>query len=186
MNKANIILGVGVVVALVLGVWAVTKTPSQNTVREVVREVGAMPGSSLEGPEFCVSGSCSWNQSGSLKIGTTTPLALKSAPATTTLLAFNCDIKTASSTATVWDFARATSAFATTTAIGTPYTVAASASAFIMASTTQSVVNNEALVFPPNTYLVVGVRQGFSTFAQAAAGATSFAPVGKCAAVWRY
>lgn len=55
MNKANIVLGVGVVVALILGVIGVVRTPSQ-TQKVIERIVGASPGPRIDYPVIELAG----------------------------------------------------------------------------------------------------------------------------------
>jgi hypothetical protein len=106
-----------------------------------------------------------------LRQATSTVCAIKSPAATSTMPIGGVRVTTASSTATIWDLARASTPFATTTAIGTAYNVAGSAMADIQASTSPSA--GAATVFPPNTYLVIGVRQSITAGDTAGTGSVT-------------
>lgn len=113
-----------------------------------------------------------------MRQATTTPCNITSPlNATTTLNYAEVHIVTASSTATQWDIAESPNAYATTTAIDSPYLVAAGAQADILASTSPAA--GAVTIFPPGSHLVIGVRQGISSGDTTGAG---FVPVGKCSA----
>ena len=116
MNKANIVLGVGVVVALILGVMGAFKTPSQNIVERIVdRTVGAIPGTEVDSQEFTINGvtqyyySCEFQNS-----STSTPCSFKSPSASTTIEYLGFQLEENSSGWAVYA-ARATNSWATTT-----------------------------------------------------------------------
>jgi hypothetical protein len=122
------------------------------------------------------------NQTIALRKATTTPCAIKSPNATSTLVRFTTRIDIASSSATIWDIARSTTAFATTTAIGTAYNIVAAASGFIDASTTPTTTQTN--IFAPNTWVVLGARGGNSTGDNTTP--LGFVPTGTCTAQFVY
>lgn len=102
---------------------------------------------------------------------TTTPWALQSPSATSTLIAAWCRVDVSSTTASTLTIARAATPYATTTLLGR-YGIAANAQATVVASSTPTA--GEATTFSPNTYLVVGMAGGIGTFS----------PSGSCGALW--
>lgn len=105
----------------------------------------------------------------------TTVAAQKSPSATSTLTFGGCNFTRASTTATVVTLAKATTAFATTTFLGS-VSIAANAQGYVMATTSLPV---GSAVFSPNTYFVVGMQD-----ATPDAGAGTFSPVGTCSVEW--
>lgn len=115
----------------------------------------------------------------SLVQASTTVCAIQAPAATSTLLSALVRFDLASSTAMAVDIAKSSTAFATTTKIGTTYTVAAGGQATIVASTTGSVAG-DATLFAPNQWLVVKMEAvGPKTALE-----VGNAPVGSCKAVW--
>lgn len=163
MNN-KIIVGLVVVAILLGGFGAIKQSKNITQVREVVKEVvGSSTGPDSPSPYQKYGGGYgvrTWKYGYALTQATTTPCAFLSPAATSTLLSAGLKLDVASTSATVWTFAQATSAYATTTAIGTDYAVAASAKAFVQASTSPAALART--VFAPNTYLVIGVRGGDS------------------------
>lgn len=104
---------------------------------------------------------------------TTTVCAIKSPAATSTLIYGSAQFDTSSTSASTVTLAKATTAFATTTAL-TRVAVSANAKATVMASTTPLLATGaiNGLVFAPSTYFVVGMEGGAGTFS----------PVGSCSA----
>lgn len=102
---------------------------------------------------------------------TTTPFAFKSPAATSTLTFGGCNFTTASTTGTVVTLGKATTAFATSTFLGS-VSIAANAQGFVMATTSLSV---GAAVFSPSTFFVVGMQDTTPE-----AGAGTFSPLGSC------
>lgn len=116
-----------------------------------------------------------------LRTATTTPCAIKSPNATSTLVRATLQLNVATATASVWDLAKASNAFATTTLMDTAYHVAASAMALIEASTTPTA--GQKNIFAPNTYIVFGERGGITAGDTAGTG---FVPAGSCTAQFVY
>jgi hypothetical protein len=97
-----------------------------------------------------------------------------------------CQLDVASSSATKWDFAQASTRYATTSSLVANIDVGAGANGYIgytVATTSYDASSNS--VFPPNKYLVVGARGGFTKYADGQAG-TGFTPSGTCYARWTY
>lgn len=133
-----------------------------------------------------------------MRQATSTVCALRAPAATSTLVWGGISVRTASSSATIWDLAKASSGFATTTIIATS-TIAASAQGAIAAASTTNATTTQALaniqsfawtqesarriiadrIFGPREYFVVGVRAGISNSDTAGTG---FVPVGTCSA----
>lgn len=108
---------------------------------------------------------------------TTTVCAIKSPAATSTLVFAGVNFTVSSSTASLVTLAKATTAYATSTALNTLTLAANAQGAQIATSSTATVgvVGNN--IFSPNTYFVVGMQD---TTPQAGAG--TFSPVGSCSA----
>lgn len=107
-----------------------------------------------------------------LSTATTTVCAIQSPAATSTLRYFGIKFDVSSTTASIITIAKATTAFATTTQIGTDYNIAANAQGFIQASTSPAA--DAATVFAPNTWIVVGMRGGTGTFSPTGACQATF------------
>jgi len=108
-----------------------------------------------------------------LKTATTTICAIQAPAATSTLLSAGVKLDVSTTTASIVDLAKATTAFATTTKIGTTYNVAANAQAMINASTTPAA--GDTTIFGPNEWFVVNMVGG--------AGLT-VSPTGACHATF--
>jgi hypothetical protein len=168
MNKTiKIVLGLIVVIAVV---WVGVTFP------KIKEQLGANPGPvlaqtiSLAGYELTSAKAAPIQAS-------TTICALKSPNATSTLLAAGVKLDTSTTSAFFIEIAQATTPFATTTLIGTKYSVAASAKVTIQASTTPTAT--DATLFAPNTYLVAKWVVAGGAYA-----ATNNAPKGTCEALW--
>lgn len=86
MNKANIVLGVGVVVALILGIVGAFRTPTQGVIERVVEKgYGAIPGSEVFSSTFTVNGVVKHYYSCNFKnFASSTPCSYKLPQASTT------------------------------------------------------------------------------------------------------
>lgn len=168
MNKLILsVVGLVAVVGLLFGIKAYEK-PSQT----VNTTVGAVSGPDTYFPYH--ANNDLRHQDGRYALsnaGTTTPLAVLSPAATSTLSQYSsCNLSVGSTTQTVITIAKATSAFATSTVLSTT-TVAANAAAYLPTSTTTAVVDSAAgrltltdRAFAPNTYFVFGMQGGIGTF----------------------
>ncbi len=140
----------------------------------------------LASPDFPTD----WYKVGGVKVtskwmtmatATTTPCALQAPSATSTLIYAAVDFAPASSTAVVsMVLAKDSTAYATTTAIGSIITIPSGVHRTIVASTTAISTTDSVdnITFEPGYYLVMSM-QG------AGNGAVTASPVGKCTAVWR-
>lgn len=179
MNKLNYIaLGVSVVALLVVGVVyfsAPTQVPIDNEslVAKIRDMVGAMPGNVIQADSIVVNNQETKQYSQDLKKATTTPCAIKSPSATSTLDYASITFKTSTTTQSVLHIAKAATNTATTTLIGTAYTIAASAQATVVASSTANTTGAVG-VFAPNQWLVFGLQGGTGTVS----------PTGNCQARW--
>lgn len=180
MNK-NLLTGVGVVLALALGLIGSLKG-GETVVREV-QNLGAVSSPAILSPWFSFGGARFWGSEVDLTTATTTICAVQAPAATSTLVAnaSTVSFRTSSTTDSTVTVAKATTAFATTTLLRT-VSIAANAQAdFTMASTTSVdstaawALEQSNLVFAPNEWLVVGMAGGIGTFS----------PVGACSPVWK-
>lgn len=138
---------------------------------------GALAGPDIPSPYLMWGNVREYRGGQALTQATTTPCAIQSPAATSTLVELGVKVDVASSTvSTRWDIAKATTAFATTTAIGTLQNIPAGAQAFFHASTSPAAGAVE--VFAPNTWVVIGVRDGITP----GTAGTGFVPVGRCQA----
>lgn len=172
------LLVVGVVVALVLGGYAVSKKPVVVTKDGV--QVGAVSSPDI-GSYAVIGGSVlRGGATKSLTQATTTVCAIQSPAATSTLLAGSIKFSVSSTTASTITIGKATTPFATTTLLRTE-SVGANAQATIPFASSTSVASAAAwaleqtnLTFAPNTYVVVGMAGGTGTFS----------PTGECRALF--
>ena len=171
----NALLGALGALILIIGIAAFNlPTPVVNVapvVEKIVEKpLGAIPGTEITGPNFTV-GNVEVIQDGrAMTTGTTTPYAFR--PAATSTLAFaECLYDAASTTLSLWTFAKATTPYATTTRLGEQKSVAGGTKATFTATTSPATTLNNDLVFTPNQYFVVGVQGGTagSTFSLTAA-----------------
>ncbi len=177
MKIFNTIVVAGVV-ALVVSLGAYTYfAPVKQAVDSTF---GSASSPSVNGNCMDVNGVTRCSQRIAVRAATTTPCALKSPSATSTLASASVLLRTSSSTATTWTLAKSANPFATTTSLG-DHVVAGSAQAAILATTTATVGLNDKTVFGPNTYLVVSEVGGIT--AGDAAG-TGFVPAGSCNATF--
>lgn len=139
---------------------------------------GALSGPDIPSPYLQWGGVHEFRGENDMAGATTTPCYIQSPSGTSTLDYAAFRLSVASTSATRWDFARATSPYATTTAIGSVHLVAAGEQTTAFASTTGA--NGPSIVFPPNNYLVIGARGGISDGDGAVA--TGFQPRGWCQA----
>lgn len=161
---------VGVAVLLFLGVSFYAKVPT------VPATFGAATSPDISSPYISFGNHPLWaNHVTSLIQASSTVCSLQSPAATSTLISAGIQFTLASSSAVIVDLAKSASPAATTTKIGTTYTVGASNQATIVASSTGSVAG-DATIFAPNTYFVVKMDGGV--------GSANNAPIGSCYALW--
>lgn len=142
--------------------------------------LGSVAGPDINGPYFAVNNLVFWPIRLTLKQATTTPCALKSPSATSTLIAGGINFAVSSSTAITVVAAESATAFSTTTLINSQ-SVAGPSGDLNAASTTISalVVSND--IFPPNSFLVFSETGGITAGDATGAG---FVPKGSCFAEW--
>lgn len=153
MSKIQKIVGVGVLVAVVIAI-GVSYPKIQQSVPQVL---GNIPGPDIYLPYINLNGVQIWSTRQALALATTTPCAIKSPAATSTLEYASAMVTVASSTATTWTVAKATTAFATTTKLGT-FSLSSAVQGTMVASTTpvsgSALAVDEINTFAPNTYIV--------------------------------
>lgn len=162
MKNTLLAAGVSAVVAtLVLaGFLSTIKPMPSNPIRTIA---GALSGPDISSPYLQWGGVSTWRGSTALATATTTPCAIQSPAATSTLVRTQVRITTATSTATIWTVAKSATPFATTTALQQDTTLASGIFGTMthFASSTLGVGTTLALdmkdVIAPNTYIVWGV-----------------------------
>lgn len=153
---SNKLISIGVIASLILGIIGISK-PAQVVEKEAPI-VGALTGPDINYPYLAVSGVRREFRSMEL-VSSTTPCALQSPSATSTLEHLSVEVRTASSTATTWTFAKASTAFATTTRLNVFSLSSGVLGTMVGTSTPTGVtaVVDDTNVFGPNTWAVVGV-----------------------------
>lgn len=134
----------------------VTKVITEVVNQPVPRVLGALTGPEIPSDYVTFGGLRHEYRVGTLRAATTTPCALMSPPATSTLLVGTLQVLVGTSTATTWSIAKATTAFATTTNFATVPVASGQ-----VGTSTVPVLANGAGVFAPSTFLVFGL-QGFN------------------------
>lgn len=164
---SSLLASIGAVLAAVvvfLGASNITVSPTDTV-------FGAISGPDITSPYLSVNGVQSWYTKKGLVTSTTTPCAIKAPAATSSLESASVLFRTSSTSASVVTIAKAATAYATTTRLGTVTAIAANAQASIVGTTTAA----NGVVFAPNEWLVVGMQGGVG----------SFSPVGSCQAVFQ-
>lgn len=186
MKNSTIIGGVGVAVALVLSVLAITNQPTEKVVREVVEkqvQVGAIPGDSWEVRCPKINGVQTCFDSLSFQQATSTFCVVPRPSATSTLKSFTGKNTSATSTTVVYVLEKVTNPYApwlakatSTNVIASGILAANSDVAFTYVATSSSVgfgvgkiLVDEAVEISPSDYLVFyGKNGGGGTINQAA------------------
>lgn len=183
MNKPlSYLLALVLIVAAGFGVYFGAHQTASPSVA-----VGSANGPDLGSPYFIVGGLTEWKWKLTLNSvnpktqATTTPCAIQSPNATSTLGQAFVTFTTGTTSATVITIAKAATRYATTTVIGNSIAIAAGAQSTVSATTTTANGNANDRVFAPNQWLVVGVA-GAITSGDAAG--TGYKPVGRCGATW--
>lgn len=171
MNK-NILATVGIVLALALSIFAMTKhtelTPSQK--------VGAVASPDILSPYFSYGDVRHWAaRTASLVQASTTFCNLQSPAATSSLVSASIRFTLASTAAATIEVAKSLTPDATTTLLGTKFAIGASATPEVIASTSAS--DGTPVVFGPSQWFVVKVMGSGSN--------AGFAPTGVCQGLWR-
>lgn len=125
-------------------------------------KLGSVASPDIQSPYFSVGGVRIWaNGSDSLVQSTTTPWAYQF-QATTTVLFAGCKLDVSSTTAVTARLSKATTAFATTTALG-QLAVAANGKGTLIASTTLT-AGYTSTIFEPRSWIVFSMQGGTGTF----------------------
>ena len=197
-NKiTSLAIGAVAVLALIFGATSYFGTPEVQSVPQVVKgpqgergpagpqgpvgpvgprgpagtseKVGALTGPDIPYPYISVGGVATYFSRGALQTATTTPCAIATPPATSTLMYSGVNITTATSTATTWTVAWSTSPYlGSTTPLAAAFSLASGAqgSFDVVASSTATAANSVGGILPPNSYLVwtvAGTRPADST-----------------------
>ena len=152
----KLVIGLVLVIVLTLGVVF----PRGNSVVEriVDNTLGAVAGptSTFDCEEHNGIRTCFTKRA--LTLATTTPCAIKSPNATSTLTHNSLRVSVATSTAVVWTVAKSATAFATTTRLNL-VTLASGEQGTLVGTTTAlgvNIVTDDIATFAPNTYVVWG------------------------------
>lgn len=161
---------IGVILVLLVGfsVFFFKGTPKDTT-------IGALGGPDNYLPYFGVNGVRDYFSKTALSKATTTPCAIKSPVSTSTLLSASLQVTTATTTATTWTLAKATTGFATTTPIAT-FSLGSGAQGTLTSVASTTGVDGLSTI-SPNTYVNFGVA-GIGQL-------TSDKLLGTCQAVFR-
>jgi hypothetical protein len=179
--KQNLIVVLALALGLVSLSVAVFKTPAQvvSTTDQPGETLGAQPGPDYYGPYLGLNDVKTFSLHKALATATSTPCAIQApTTGTSTLLRTSVKIDGATSTATTWHVAKATSAFATTTLLVGPISLSSGAKGsmvYIASSTFASIDSNDT--FAPGAWVVWGAS-GFLP-----AGTTKL--TGSCEASWQ-
>ena len=165
--------GIAVAASLIVGL---TIARPVNTVVERVTDgkLGAVSSPVIQSPYFSFGGVTEWaSHTDGAIAATTTPCALQSPAATSTIQFGSFRVASTSASATYIEFGKSTTPYATTTSLGI-LTLGAGAQGTLVASTTANWASLDgSAVFSPNTYFVAKV-----------AGAGNTQLNGTCNAVW--
>lgn len=155
MNIKKITIGLAIALVALTGF---VLGGGRIVIRETAERLGALAGPDIASPFLKWGGLETWRGSMALNTATTTPCAIQAPSATSTLDFSSLTIQTASSTATTWTVAKATTAFATTTPLRNNISLGSGAQGTMLhiASTT-AVAIDSVDVFGPNEWLVWSV-----------------------------
>lgn len=152
MNN-KLLVGIALAVLAVLGgLWLDKPEPVV-----VERQLGALAGPDIPYQYLNVGGLRHEFRSMVLATATTTPCALQSPAASSTLLHAGLRISTATSTATVWTASKAATAFATTTAFD-QFSLGSGVQGSMFVGAASSTAPDEASVIGPSQWIVWGVQ----------------------------
>lgn len=160
MNLKDLILGGAVVATIFLiafVVFSLSPTKTQKTDVTQPQTYGAAGSPIVSGGCMDVNGVVTCPSKFALTLATSTPCAVKSPAATSTLLAAAMRVSSTSAAATYIEFGKATTQYATTTSLGI-VTLGANAQGTAIASTSRAWPSIDGpTLFSPNTYLVVKI-----------------------------
>lgn len=151
MKLSKVIGGIAVVALVAIGAFTLSRPHATAPVaQDSTQQAGSVSGPDLYSPYFNVNGVYRWFYKQALTRATTTPCAIKSPAATSTLFFADVNITTATTTATTWSNAFATTPYATTTLNATAFSVASGAQGAL-------IVNATSTPIAPNTWVVWGM-----------------------------
>jgi len=180
MNKIISIIAAALGIAILVVVFVAVNRPINVDVNvpEQPIEYGTSP--DIMSKYLCVGGVCKFTgRSSTLASASTTPCALQSPAATSTLSFFSVHLSTSTTTAGIFDIGKsATDKTSTTTRLTTVNTFAANDTIdfYLTSSTTPISSAVHQFMFPPNTWLVFKMAGGIT--------AGTYSPVGSCQAEW--
>ena len=174
----NKVIGIVATIALIVGVVAYNKAPKtivgaqgpqgpkgesvrgpqgpagKDGVTTVVTKLGAVASPDIPSPYISWGGVAEYRAFAALKTATTTPCAIQTPAATSTFSFASFKVTTGTSTdATIWTIATSTTAFATTTLVGT-FSLPAGATGEFAATSGATLITAPLL---PNSWVVFGV-----------------------------
>lgn len=172
MNK-TVLGGIGISLALVLSLIGVFK--HSTVVQPVTQQFGGTS-PDFASPYISIGGISEWYSRSSTLVSSTTPCAIQSPIATSTLQQGSFDFSSSTATGgpnttTRVTIAKSATAFATTTTLAQISMSSPVMNFPLIASTTPPAGSANTLVFQPNTWLVVSVE-----------GATGYSFTGTCTA----
>lgn len=167
MNK-NILVNVivSVIVVILAFILFGGKTIVEKVIVEKQNQVGAIPGDTVNTPCFTINGIQRCYTKVGLKQATTTPGAIKTPSASSTLEYASCEVSNATTTGThTLTIAKNTSTLssppAATTTLITEKTVPAADRWFTLTATSsRPTADNTETLFAPNTWIVCGMHGG--------------------------
>lgn len=175
MDIKSSIIGLVALVGVVLG--GIALLPKADAPQSP--QLGSLAGPNIPYQFLNWGGVPIFNFGITVKQATSTVCAIQSPAATSTLIAGSIRMDVSSSSALIIEMAKATTAFATTTLIGTKFTTAAAAQVYLNASTSPQA--GDANVFGPNQWFNIKVAGGITGGDSAGTG---FVPTGTCQAVF--
>lgn len=168
MKNYLVMAGIGLVMAL-----GVVMLVPRSVVNQV-SQLGAVSSPDINSPYFSFGGVRQWaGRTDSLTQATTTICAIQSPAATSTLAYGTIKLTVSSTTASTITLAKAATAYATTTSLGT-WEAAANSQGTAVSLRTAAGGEDLDETFGPNQWFVVGMAGGNGTFS----------PTGTCQAVW--
>lgn len=176
MNK-NLLVGVGVTLAILLGLVGVFKDSRGNVQNTPQQNFGSVASPDIMSPYFSFGGVVHWGYRQDMRQASSTLCSMQSPAATTTIVGFpSANFTTAASYTTVYAWGNATDAFSTTTLMGN-FTIIAANKGLLIASSTAMSALQDSQVIPPLTYINFKLSTGTAS--------ATFAPVGTCSLVLR-
>lgn len=167
MDNKTIIVGLAVALLVAAGFWVLR--PERVVYQNTGEPLGALAGPDIPSPYLRWGDVSTWQYSMSMVTnsyngasGSTTPCAIQSPAATSSLVWFGLDIQIATGTAADLSLAKSATPYATTTPFLTNLDLAAGADLSLVydsaSSTASTTLPQGRLLFAPNQYLVLGAK----------------------------